>query len=582
MEAPEKNIMQDAGAAADAALWRRFSGISGEEAHAAPGQHLQISDAASDTSAETVKAGFSLYLRSVISGDTMRGEALMDGRWRIGHERLNLQNGEMPWAVPAPSRHYADRLHRFDWLGDLFGEGEAGAVLGRKMVDDWAAKYGTFHRFHWRMTPLTARVWNWMLRGPDLFETDDELTRTQRLSVLLAQIQQIKARLDEAPDMGARWRGRCIMVAAALTLKDVKDLDEALIEFEVECTSQLLADGGHVSRSPQKLLHCLADFLALKDAMDRAGYPLPDYFEKWIPRMGAMLNFFTMTDGALAPFNDGGEGRAEAVHDVLKALNEPPRRFSFAMKSGFHKLQKKQICLLLDSGSSPPLPYAGRAHSGPLSFTLSDGDARIVTSCGFSPEVNLDWQAAVRRTSAHSTLSLSGRDANRFETYEATRLLCPSGPDGISAKRLEESDEIWLDAQHSGWKARYGLIHRRRLFMSGDGTRLTGEDAIVRPVSQPVDEEGKFIPFDIRFHLHPSVTALTTGDAIQLTCEDGAVWRFRTTHPGTRLEVSRYLGRGLVETTEQIVMSGRADPNGDGSEPPNCIRWGFRREKAAL
>jgi len=167
-----------------------------------------------------------------------------------------------------------------------------------------------------------------------------------------------------------------------------------------------------------------------------------------------------------------------------------------------------------------------------------------VTSCGFSPEVNLDWQAAVRRTGAHSTLSLAGRDASKFSTFEPTRLLTPEGPEGISAKRLEEADEIWLDAQHAGWKGRYGLIHRRRLFMSGGGDQLTGEDSIVRPISQTPDDDGKFISFDIRFHLHP-------------------------------------LGRGLVEPTVQIVMSGRADPNGDGALPPNCIRWGFRKHKDA-
>lgn len=573
MEAPDSNKDREARAAADAALWRRFSGVAGEDAKATAGATLRLK--------ETDAAGFSLHLNPVIPPDAMRGEALMANRWRIGHERLQLSDGAVPWSSPAPSRHYADRLHRFDWIGDMFAQGDAGAERGRVMVDDWAKTYGTFHNFYWRMTPLTARVWNWMQRGADLFDHGTDDAKSLRLSVLLRQIRQIEAHLDDAPDMGARWRGRFIMVAAALTLKNGKGLDMALVDLDMECTSQLLADGGHVSRSPQKLLQCLADFLVLRDLLERAGKPIPDYFDKWIPRMGAMLNFFTMTDGALAPFNDGGEDRAEAVYATLKALNAPPRRFSFAMKSGFQKLQKKNICLLLDAGSAPPLPYAGRAHSGPLGFTLSDGDARLVTSCGFSPEVNLDWQAAVRRTSAHSTLSLAKRDANRFETFEATRLLCPSGPQGISAKRLEEADEIWLDAQHSGWKAAFGMIHRRRLFMSGDGARLTGEDAIVRPVSQAPDEEGKFISFDIRFHLHPSVTALTTGDAIQLTCDNGAIWRFRTTHPGTRLEVSNYLGRGLVESTEQIVMSGRADPNGDGSEPPNCIRWGFRQERAA-
>ena len=213
-----------------------------------------------------------------------------------------------------------------------------------------------------------------------------------------------------------------------------------------------------------------------------------------------------------------------------------------------------------------------------LGFQFSDGPARIITSCGFSPDVNLDWQAAVRRTGAHSTLIVSGRDNAPFVVNEQTRLLAPSGPDGISAKRKEEEDDSWIDAQHSGYKSNYGMLHRRNLFMSASRNRLVGEDALVRPVSEGMAESNKPINFDIRFHLHPSVTAMTAGDAIELVSDHGPVWRFKTTQPGTRLEPSVYLARGRVEPTEQIVMSGRADPSGDGEGPPNCVRWAFLKD----
>lgn len=570
MPAPDVDSEKEARATADAALWRRFSGVAGDEIKAGPGHRLKLAGSRPD--------GFGLHLRPVIPPDPHRGAALMGDRWRIGHEGLQLAGGTPPWSVAAPSRHYADRLHRFDWIIDMAAEGPAGLDRARIMVDDWCEQFGKFHGFYWRLAPLTARVWNWMKLGADLFEDSEADGPARRFDVLVRQIRHIRESLDGTNEPMARWMGTCVLVAAALTLEGGRRLDEQVEKLEIACTAQILPDGGPVSRSPQILLEQLATLLVLRDLFERAGRPLPDYFDKWVPRMAAMLNFFRMPDGALTPFNNSSEARPEAVSAVLDAVGAPPRTFSFAMKSGFHKLAKQDLCLLLDAGAAPALPYAGKAHSSPLGFHLSDGAARIVTSCAFSPELNLDWQAAVRRTSGHSTLSLAGRDATKFETFEETRLMCPVGPEGISAKRLEEADEIWLDAQHGGWKANFGLIHRRRLFMSGDGARLTGEDAIVRPVSQAPDEEGKFIGFDIRFHLHPSVTAMTTGDAIQLKCENGTIWRFRTTHPGTRLESSRYLGRGLVEPTEQIVMSGRADPNGDGSQPPNCIRWGFRKE----
>jgi uncharacterized heparinase superfamily protein len=169
-------------------------------------------------------------------------------------------------------------------------------------------------------------------------------------------------------------------------------------------------------------------------------------------------------------------------------------------------------------------------------------------------------------------------DSGAFIVNDETRLRALIGPEGIAAKRLEEAAEIWLDAQHAGYKAAYGLLHRRRIFISGEGDRLTGEDSLVRPVAQTPTDDKKTIPFEIRFHLHPTVTAMMGKDAIRLMSETGQIWRFRTSHEGARLEKTVYLARGIVEQPEQIVLSGFADPNGDGSQPPNCVRWAFVRE----
>jgi len=570
MSAPEIEISDESGASADAALWRRFAGVAGDDLKASAVHRMRISGG--------VPEKFSFHLRPILPPDHLRGQALMQDRWRIGHDRLQLDPGGIPWRGAAPSRHFADRLHRFDWLAAMIAEPDDGAERARLLVDDWIDAFGKFQGFYWRMVPTSARVWNWMLAGPALFEVGEEADLKKRLDALARQLRHLESGFEDSVDPVARWQSACVLLAAEIALQDGRGLEPALHRLSQECTAQILPDGGLVTRSPERLLEALADLLVLKDLFQRAGRPQPEFLTKWIGRMAAMVQFFQSGDGALAVFNDGGESRAECVDAVLEALENAPRSFSFAMKSGFQKLSKAGLSLILDAGTAPPRPYGGRAHAGVLGFEFSDGPARIITSCGFSPEINLDWQAAVRRTAAHSTLTLAGRDAAEFESFDSTRLLVPIGPEGVSAKRLEEAEEIWLDAQHGAWKSKYGMIHRRRLFMSGDGAKLTGEDSLVRPVSLPSDDEGKFVSFDIRFHLHPSVQAEMDKDAIRLVSESGAVWRFRTTHPGTRLEASRYLGRGLVEPTKQIVMSGRADPNGDGAEPPNCIRWGFRRE----
>lgn len=554
----------------DAALWRRFRGTPGEDVRLTALQKLKISGPANDS--------FGLYPASIEPGDERRCEALMQDVWRIGQERLKLPPGGSPWRVDLPSRHFADRIHRFSWLPDLLTAGPAGEARAIALVDEWIALFGKFHEFAWRIEPAANRCWNWLRGGASLFDSGPAAAQIERRECLSRQLRYLAEVVDHCNDPKARWIGLAVLAARAICVRGGQGLEEALARMEGECTAQILPDGGHVSRSPSNLLSALLHLQTLEDLLVRAGRPVPEWLSRNISRMGAMLLFFRAGDGGLACFNDGDESRAEVVAAALDRLPAPPRRFMFAPKSGFQRLEKGDLRLLLDCGEAPSRPFNDNAHAGALGFELADGDARLVTSCGYSAEVNIDWQAAVRRTGAHSTLVLNGRDSSRFVLNEQTRLRAVDGPEGIAAKRLEEADEIWLDAQHAGFKQAFGLLHRRRLFMSGDGLRLTGEDSLVRPIAQSPADDRKFVPYEIRFHLHPTVTAMMARDAIRLICNNGTVWRFKSSHESARLERTVYLSRGIVEQPEQIVLSGFADPNGDGSQPPNCIRWAFLKE----
>ena len=555
----------------DAAVWDKFAGRPGEDAKVSAVHRMRIAGAAPD--------GFGLHMRQIIPPDELRGEMLMRGVWRIGMDRLEIEGGAAPWNSAMPSRHYANRLHRFDWLADLFTQGDVGADRARYLVDDWIENYGRFDGFTWRTGCAADRVWNWMRCGAALFESGDEEVRQNRLEALGRQARHVLALVDSELEPKSRWRGCTLAVAHALCLGRGKGLDDAEMRLESECTAQFFPDGGHVSRSPARALSCLADLITIHDLLTRSDREVPEFLSRWIARIGGMVSFFKAGDEALMPFHDGDERWPEAVDAVLEHMETPPRRFSVAPKSGFHKLEKGSTVLVLDAGAAPEPPFGDKAHAGALGFELHDGPARLVTSCACSPEIDIAFRAAVRRTSAHSTLILGDSDSSRFATNEDTRLLYPQGPEGISAKRLEEDSEIWLDAQHGGYKKDFGLLHRRRLFMSGDGQRLTGEDSLARPVSAGTTEDEAPIVYALRFHLHPTVTAIMTGEAILLQSELGVTWRFKSSHAKAKIEETIYLGRGIIERSEQIVLSGKASPNSDGSSPPNCIRWAFLKVK---
>ena len=521
---------------ADAELWARFQGKSGEDVKATAGHRLKIAGAKPE--------GLGLFIKPILPANAMRGEQLMKGVWRIGMDRLELEDGAAPWTGAMPSRHYANRLHRFDWLPDLFQQGDIGADRARFLVDDWIENFGRFDGFSWRMGCAADRVWNWMRCGRALFETGMPEACETRLEALGRQARHVLALVDTELEPKARWRGTVLSVAHAICLGRGKGLDDAEMRLESECTAQFFPDGGHVSRSPAQALSCLADLITIHDLLSRSEREIPDFLTRWIARIGGMVAFFKAADGALMPFHDGDERWPEAVDAVLEHMATPPRRFSVAPKSGFHKLEKGATVLVLDAGAAPEPPFGDKAHSGALGFELHDGPARIVTSCACSPEIDIAFRAAVRRTSAHSTLVLNDEDSSRFTPNDDTRLTYPLGPDGISAKRLEEDEEIWLDAQHGGYKKSYGLLHRRRLFMSGDGTRLTGEDSLARPVSAGVTEDEAAIIYDLRFHLHPTISPFMAGDAIVLESSLGSKWRFKTSHASPRSKKRSIWGEG--------------------------------------
>ncbi|MEO0784114.1 MAG: heparinase II/III family protein [Pseudomonadota bacterium] len=558
----------------DAALWRRFRGGLGEAAKPSASQWLKV------VTTPSPAFDWSRFIHPA-PHDPLRGDAVLRGIWRAGAERYDQAGTLAPWDIPGASLHFQDRMHRFDWIVDLANQPEGGPAAAVALVDTWIDTHGKFDGFSWRAGPCADRVWNWMRCGSLLFADPEASSTKLRLNALRRQVSHLEALADTTVDIDARFRIGAIQTVVGALSGDAGKLQSGLERLENESTAQVLPDGGHVSRSPERLLRAMLDLAAVQATLRVSGALEPEFFGKWLPRMGAMLNFLRCDDGGLYPFNDGGEARNEDIDAALSVLDAPPRRFTFSPKSGFQKLERGALRLILDVGRAPDQPFGDMAHAGALGFELSDGPARLVTSCGYSKEVNVDLQAAVRRSGAHSTLVLGGRDNASFTVNESSNLLSPNGPEGISAKRLEEDDEIWLDSQHSGYKDTFGLLHRRRLFMSGDGRRLTGEDSLVRPISREPAEDDRPIGFEIRFHLHPTVTALMGRGAILLECENGLRWRFKTSHPGARLERSLYLARNTVEHPDQIVISGRADPNGDGSEPPNCVRWAFLRDTDA-
>ena len=500
-------------------------------------------------------------------GDKAAGALMREGRW----ERFGQTFAPPPetpfWTAPLPSQRFAEWLHGFSWLSDLASaDGQARAA---ELVDGWVAEYGRYHNVAWKPDLVAERLFHWLtLWTPVLAGSETCRRSAHRQAAFLrrnlrratpglsrlragAALTLFGARLPA--DTGASWRERGL---------------DTLAE---EVAAQILPDGGHVTRSPETLLHALRTLRAVDALLEARGLATPTAIRRAIDRAGPALGVFRHADGALAGFHGGG---------AVTVPDDGGKPFVFAPQSRFHRLQRGGTVVLMDVGGAPDFPFDGNAHLSPLAFEMSVAAGRLVVNCGWSAEQPLSWREVVRATAAHTTLTL--RDASAGELAEGGALegLAGGAPvlrdaSPLKAARRESELGVLVEAEHAGYRKATDLFHQRRLFLGETGADLRGEDALDLPMGQEAVIRDP-VPFTIRFHLHPDVKAVPGRDGrhVRLILPDDE-WVFLVSRDdalSVGLEPSAYLGEGTKPVqTKQIALHGHAVPG-----TRRTVRWALR------
>ncbi len=202
------------------------------------------------------------------------------------------------------------------------------------------------------------------------------------------------------------------------------------------------------------------------------------------------------------------------------------------------------------------------AHAGTLAFEMSLGKERLIVNCGAYSGPSADWRATTRATAAHSTLVVA--DHNSAQIW-------PEGgmgrrPNEVTCERAEDQGSQWIEASHDGYKASFGLVHARQLFLAADGEDLRGEDRLTGPAGQN---------FCLRFHLHPTVqvSLIQDGAAALLRLPSGVGWRLRAQGAVMSIADSVYLGGESLRKSRQLVLDGHVGSGGA------MVKWALRREQ---
>jgi uncharacterized heparinase superfamily protein len=500
-------------------------------------------------------------------------DALLRGRFRFHGQILEVPAGQSVFDLDPPSEVWAGALNSFEWLPPLaLAGGEAARILATNLIAQWIKRNARYSEPNWSPQLLARRLIHLFSHGR-LAIQNSEMTWRSRLFVSLREQSKMLERVfGEAPEGLPRLEAAAALALSAVCLDDSpRRLELGLKRLEEEIQRQILPDGGHCDRSPESLLNAYRYLTMVHDGLAAVNAEPPHALRNARDRIAPMLRFFRHGDGGLALFQGGSECDPRMIAGLLARDEVRGQPFHHARHSGYQRLAAGRTIVQIDCGAAPPGGFALSSHAGFLAFELSSGPGRLVVNCGAGGEDHAGWDAALRATAAHSTLTLADTSSAAILPPGLARdLLGPrltGGPAQPQSKRSETAQGWTVEASHDAYVPPYGFVHERQITLSPQGLMVTGADRLVAARSGTAK-----LPFAVRFHMHPDVrVSRLEGGGILLKLPGGEGWRFRAGGGEISVEESIYLGSGVVRRTEQLVISSVI------REPPAEIAWVFEQ-----
>jgi uncharacterized heparinase superfamily protein len=498
------------------------------------------------------------------------------GYFAFGGKIVNA-HGRSPFEVEPISPAWARALAGFGWLRHLRAADTAvSRANARVLVEDFLNLAGRPSQIPaWEPEVAARRMIAFMSQSPVILEGADR-GFYQRFMKALGRTEVF---LERKLAGGIAGEPRLIAAIALAELGLCTEGSRHLIRkgtrlLAEELERQILPDGGHISRNPEKLLDFLPDLLPLRQAYSARGLQPPPQLLNAIDRMMPMLRLFRHGDGALASFNGMGVTPPDLIATILAYDDVRARPLTNARHSGYQRLEGGDAIVLIDAGPLPPQIFSGRMHAGCSSFEFSIGAQRLVINCGAPDQNRAAAREAARKTAAHSTLVIDDTSSCRFGSHKGLRIWFDdrivSGPNKVDVERQEQSSGTTVALAHNGYEVPFGLVHERRITLFSDGQRLEGTDVL------RAAEAGRKIeprPFALRFHIHPNVRLKRVREGRNVLCvlPNGNRWLFETSTGQADIEESIFFAApDGPRACAQIAVCGET-----GREA--VINWSFRR-----
>ena len=506
---------------------------------------------------------FLIVPQELRTADPSFAEELAQGQLGLGGAVASIGDGSI-FDVTAPSEVWSRTLHGFGWLRNLSAaSSDEDREMARDAILTWIARYPPrAGGVAWQPDVIGRRIQSWLVNIPFVFEGIDGETYDKIADSLGLQLVQLATRWRDAPDGYPRLEALSGLLTGSLCIagrdKNVHEFEHALAS---EVQAQVLADGGHISRNTNLVIELLLDLLPLQTcftARERKFHPV---LSAAIARMLRFLRYMRLGDGSLTRFNGMGVTPFDSLATLLAYDPAPESNLAGVSNSGYARLTSGDMIMVVDVGTPPSLEYAGTACAGALSFELSIGDEAVFVNAGSPGSADQEWLAASRSTASHNTLCLNTSSSSKLLRNKLLNRLVRASPIRYPNKVMsglnKERDGAILKCSHDGYVRKFALTHKRELFMSRDGSRVTGEDIIGAGTGSV--RFARDLPYAIHFHLDNDIICRHDDDpaAAILELRNGEIWRF--TARGTTMSIEdsiNFADLAGPTRSSQIVLRG--------------------------
>lgn len=497
------------------------------------------------------------------TADPSFASELYDGYFGLAGT-VALTGSESPFIVQPPSLLWQKELYALGWLHNLEAAGdEVAREKARSLVSGWIAHSRSAPAAAWDVEIVARRVTALLSHAGFLLEGATPHFYETMMKALSNELHYLTVSYSEPGSTAPRLRALTALLLAGLCIAEHQSYINAYLQtFCGEIERQILPDGGHISRNPNILVELLLEFLPLKQCFLARAQETPEALNSAISRMMGMIRFLRLGDGSLARFNGMGATRSDLTAAVLAYSDDDDMPRIHAPDSGYCRMVRGKAVIIADVGSPPAGMASSQAHAGYLAFEMTSDIEPIIVNCGAPRDQSSEWGIACRSTAAHSTLTInelsSSRLIKRRLGYPKHDVYWLSWPKSVRAEVKQDQHDLLLRAIHDGYKDRFGVLHQRRLRLTGDGRAVEGVDQLISPPQRrALTKESD--RFSIHFHLHPRVSPRLDAEenSVSLTLPDAQLWKFRAAGARVEIEESIFLADPIIQKRSlQIVLRG--------------------------